>query len=94
MTWYKPWTWGKDKAADSTLIYCDNPQCRKPIKGDEFEFDSQRSRLYHPGCGLVGCAWDAFTTGNVSCMNVESITREQALGVVKERKSGLEKKVE
>ncbi|MBU2637925.1 MAG: hypothetical protein KJ955_03065 [Nanoarchaeota archaeon] len=94
MAWYKPWTWGEKSNPDTTVLYCDNPQCRRPINGGEFAFDAQNGRLYHPtGCAMLGSAWDAFSTGKVSCMNVEHINREQAIKVEKERRSELEKKV-
>lgn len=95
MTWYKPWEWGKPKTKDENAIYCDNPQCGKPIKGDEFAFDAQRQTLYHPECAMMACALEAFNSKQASVMNVEYIGREDALRIDAEKKAGgLEKKVE
>ena len=88
MTWYNPLEWfsnGQEKAKDT--LYCDNPQCKYPIKDGKLTYDEEHKEIYHLGeCGIEATAHRAIKSSGFEIQDVDYISREKALNFLQRGK--------
>lgn len=81
MAWYNPLKWFRseqEKTKDE--LYCDNPQCRLPIKDTKLTYDEEHKEIYHLGeCEIEAIAHRTFNSGKVEIQKMDYISRKEAL---------------
>jgi len=76
-------------------LYCDNPQCGKVIEDEKITYDEERGEIYHVGeCGTEATAIRSVRSGNIEIQNVDYISPEKALILLKQRKLKQSEKLE
>jgi len=64
----------------NVALLCDNPQCKRPIKGNHIAFSKDYGEVYHPGdCIRYAIAMKALNSKKVVLGNIDYITRKEAL---------------
>lgn len=79
-------------------LYCDNPQCGKVIENEKIVYDEEHEEVYHvERCGIEATAYRSLKSGKCESQNVDYISLEKALILLKQGKlkqsEKLEKKV-
>jgi hypothetical protein len=76
-------------------LYCDNPQCGKVIEDEKITYDEERGEIYHVGgCGIEATAIRSVRAGNIEIQNVDYISLEKALILLKQGKLKQSEKLE
>jgi hypothetical protein len=98
MIWYKPKTWFQksDQKEKKEVIYCDNPQCNKPITDDILAYNAFAEEFYHQDeCPGLANAWKAFSNQTIKFMKVSYIDQNKAKELLEEKSNkGLEGKLD
>jgi hypothetical protein len=84
---------------DEITLYCNNPQCGRPIQQGPISYDKERLEIYHPGtCSMLANAHRCIKSGNPEFMQVDKISLDEALDLFRKgelsQASGLEGKAE
>jgi len=76
-------------------LYCDNPQCGKVIEDEKITYDEERGEIYHVGeCGIEANAIRSVRSENIEIQNVDYISLEKALILLKQGKLKQSEKLE
>jgi len=98
MAWYNIKKWfTRDKGSSANaVLYCDNPQCKKPILDDEVAFNESHAEIYHPNdlCPQLAAAHKVLASGEAISACVEYVSREKALRLFSARKLVQSKRLE
>jgi hypothetical protein len=98
MTWYNPRTWFNKNTKENkkNVVYCDNPQCNKPITEDILAYNAFAEEFYHQDmCPDLANAWKALNNQTIRFMNVSYIDQNKAKELLEEKVlKGLEGKLD
>lgn len=103
MSWYILLFWfrKKEKVVDESklVLRCDNPFCRREIKGDIFAYSRKYKELYHvEDCPTIADSYRVQKSGEPPFSRIIHINRYFAVNLYKTRRlvqsSGIEKKLE
>lgn len=76
-------------------LYCDNPECSKVIEDEKIVYDEEHREIYHVGeCGIKATAYRSLKSGNPEIQNVDYISLEKALILLKQGKLKQSEKLE
>ena len=80
MTLYNPLKRFRNRQETTNELYCDNPQCKYPIKDGRLTYDEEHGEIYHLGeCGIEATEHSAIKSSGFEIQHVDYISREKAL---------------
>lgn len=73
---------------EKQVLYCDNPQCRKPITGPEIAYNLCEREIYHADtdCLIFATVWKTLKDGQIRLSSCDYIDRQTTLTLLKEGK--------
>mgnify|MGYP001620046390 CR=1 FL=1 len=89
MPWYNPLDWFRKpgKPESEVVLYCDNPQCKRPIEVESVAYNEGDKEVYHPGdCGLEAGASKAFRENAIVMGEIDYIGLDKAKRLFREKK--------
>jgi hypothetical protein len=76
-------------------LYCNNPECGKVIEDEKIVYDEERGEIYHVGgCRIKAFGYMSVKSANIEIQNVDYISLEKALILLKQGKLKQSKKLE